>query len=199
MNTNDRPNYIRLDEPVFPYLVAEPNAKATSYITVYHLPTFSENGGAERTLFYLPGASLDKYQANGNIPSTASIKVKHSFARDVEGDVSYVASLEMSSLELSGAYNNQFVFYAWLTSVKFYPAEYKDERYEEFNPFVGAEDKGYDRNLGFPYLPPTVNFGKALSFPLQVEIVVAYNYKGNLMKQLNKTMVDHATEQAKKS
>jgi len=176
---NERPERIELHEPVFPYLVADESAEPTSYVIISKADHLGYD--AERTLFYVPGATFRQRDNRQMGTPITDIILHHSFASDDEGDTSHVADFEVRSMQLVSAYGKQLTFTGWLTEARFYPEGYVDERFEEFNPFVGAvkQDEGperdnYSANYGYPYLAPKVKI-EGLQLPLEVEITLIHN------------------------
>jgi hypothetical protein len=175
----ERPERIELTEPVFPYLVADESAEPTSYVIISKADHLGYDG--DRTLFYIPGATFRQRDNRQMGTPITDIILHHSFASDEEGDTSHVADFEVRSMQLVSAYGKQLTFTGWLTETRFYPEGYVDERFEEFNPFVGAvkQDEGperenYSANYGYPYLAPKVKI-EGLQLPLEVEITLVHN------------------------
>jgi hypothetical protein len=176
---NERPERIELTEPVFPYLVTDESAEPTSYVIIRKADHLGYN--TDPTLFYIPGATFRQRDNRQMGTPITDIILHHSFASDEEGDASHVADFEVRSMQLVSAYGKQLTFTGWLTETRFYPEGYVDERFEEFNPFVGAvkQDEGperenYSANYGYPYLAPKVKI-EGLQLPLEVEITLVHN------------------------
>jgi predicted Holliday junction resolvase-like endonuclease len=175
----ERPERIELTKPIFPYLVADESAEPTSYVIISKADHLGYD--AERTLFYIPGATFRQRDNRQMGTPITDIILHHSFASDEEGDTSHVADFEVRSMQLVSAYGKQLTFTGWLTETRFYPEGYVDERFEEFNPFAGAvkQDEGHERenysaNYGYPYLAPKVKI-EGLQLPLEVEITLVHD------------------------
>lgn len=196
----NRPSHIKLDAPTFPYAITdETTENPGSIIEIKHADSFRKG---EKTLFYIAGGSLQsKDNGRGMGTPEFSIQIRHPFARDEENDGAYVADFKVKSLQMVTAYDDNLVYTGWLTSAQFYPSDYVDERFENFNPFVGAVKKDteedYYANSGYPYQAPSVLFGDALTLPLEVEITLSYNQTDTL-NRLNEYMDYHEKERIKR-
>lgn len=198
MNMTESNAPITLDAPVFPYLVKDDSATSTSFITIEHEEVYHDD---ERTLFYIAGGDIDLRSNDHRMTSETSINIYHSFGRDEEADRARFAEFTVRSLTLSAAYGNTVVFTGWLTKTLFYPEGAVDSDGDLVNPFIGAEKQpdgdGYGNAL-YPYLPPVVTFGKAVTFPLPVTITLHHNKGENLAQKLDERMESHAKARAER-
>lgn len=147
---------------VFPHLVREPG-----YDGDFHsLIEVKRVDYPERDLFYIINGSLDTRQ--GRHFSEARIKLSHSFARDDEGDPSYLIDLGITGVNFHRADSNWYTFSGFLTEARFYPpTEEHPQPHEGVVKKDATED--YAANYGYPYLPPKVtNMPKAI--PVEINI-----------------------------
>lgn len=176
------PKKITVEDGVFPYVIRDESTVSSSVIVVSSGTEYYESRYVSSELFYIEGGSIEVSDGG-----KSRIRLKHSFASDVENDRSSIADFTISNLMHARAYSNTIVYSGWLTSVNFYPEEYNDGEHDVFNPFKNIEPYEGDsyNSPDYPYSPPQVTFGSRVTLPMQVTISLLYNMEGDVTEVIN--------------
>lgn len=112
---------------------------------------------------------------------TANIRLVHEFARDIEGDVTRIVSVDLENIIPLNLFGGSATYTAFLTGMNIYAEESK-------SPFATAvkqdDSEEYNANYGYPYLPPVTHI-KANPFPFKVEVDVSHLSHSDLTEWRN--------------
>lgn len=117
-----------------------------------------------RTLLFMLGNAELRTRDNSGVME-GDITIKHSFARDDEGDRARIASFGLTGFNFGMASSGTYQFSGWLSDMRFY----SDADSDYFTQHGGDLAGDYE-NIEFPYQPPHVAV-KQLRLPILVEVV----------------------------
>lgn len=166
----------------FPILVNK-NVKDIETVTIIKknygsLSGKNSNPLDDKEILVAFNADLEVFMGTGR--HTNQLKISHPFARDIEGDTSLVACLDLDAVALVSAYDSSVEYSAYLTSMLFYA----DEKNSPFTDAVKLDDsEDTNANYGYPYMPPQVEI-ESFSLPASVTITHYYITNDVMRKQV---------------